>query len=374
MKNRDHTWILGTIFCLVLCRTSSSITSVVHLSVDGSVTSESKLPECSVGGHIHLLSHDFEKASCSTDEICSMPLTPEAQILLHRMCSFRERCTNTTKRFPIGTDQIATRLTVHYRCLDHFSTYVDMCTNTTKKVDDTIQVLTTRTIEESEKCFCTLTGERFTILITDVRLMSPGKNHCSSVELEIGFNSYACNKTLKGSGSAFNKVVGERLSATNILVNNIPETFLPEKIWLTIQPEGSIRIKCNNIPRKVVATSTTQDFTSSSLTSDNKGEVSVYGPVGIGLLAVITVIVLVGCFICRRRSRASSAQAYKQKVKYSVVRPKKNSSNIGIDKGVGNHQEGMNAKLTAIDQYKATGGQLVSQFDIDIGNLDAIIT
>ena len=65
---------------------------------------------------------------------------------------------------------------------DHFVTFLDLCSNTTKSVDTTFHLRSSKTVETSKECTCSVTGGPFLVAVNDVRLTSGSGNGCSPAD------------------------------------------------------------------------------------------------------------------------------------------------------------------------------------------------
>lgn len=300
------------IFCIILFLINNSgtvyIKSTLYLTKNGTVTEKSEVPKCADGGRIDLLSYSFEAANCHSGNDCSTPLPHKAELALHEMCSFKHVC--SLVRFPLelATDQ---KLNVRYECLDHFSTQIDMCLKTTKSVDDTFHLMTTKTIKDSQKCLCTITDGRFSVSLNDLRLISEDGNKCTSVELRVRFHDYICNSTkTKDSdyGSVFNTVIEKHSSATTIVLSNVAENLEPQMAWLTIKPQGSVKIRCNsNRFDKFTTETLTSSYSLSTYDgykTDNTSTASSLTVVIVVPVIVFAVVVVLVVLIANKRSRS----------------------------------------------------------------------
>ena len=121
---------------------------------------------------------------------------------------------------------------------DHFATFVDICTNTTKTDDTDVHLISSDSLRNSKQCQCSIKGDRFSVLVNDVRLTSiasKSERNCSPVTLNIFSFKYECD-IKKG---VFNFQLGAASAFTaNISLKSTARDILPEMIWITVQPKG----------------------------------------------------------------------------------------------------------------------------------------
>ena len=127
-----------------------------------------------------------------------------------------------------------------YVCLtfsDHFVTFVDICTNTTKTDDKDMQLISSVSMGNSKQCQCSIRGAGFSFILNDVRLTSGTSNlkrKCAPVTLKILSLEYSC----ASENGVFNTQLDAPSATANISLRSTARDILPEMIWITVQPKG----------------------------------------------------------------------------------------------------------------------------------------
>ena len=93
------------------------LTGELKLNGSDSTVVNTRFPRCYDWGKIDLLSYYFLKIDCVGKVGCQTSLSPAAELELHRMCSMKEACTNSTFQSVDSVDPISYKLVVHYQCL-----------------------------------------------------------------------------------------------------------------------------------------------------------------------------------------------------------------------------------------------------------------
>ena len=93
------------------------LTGELKLNGSDSTVVNSRFPKCDDWGKIDLLSYYYIKIDCFGHVGCQTSLSPAAEMELHRMCSMKEACTNSTFHSVDLVDPISNKLVVHYQCL-----------------------------------------------------------------------------------------------------------------------------------------------------------------------------------------------------------------------------------------------------------------
>ena len=123
---------------------------------------------------------------------------------------------------------------------DHFDTFLDMCVDTTKTLDNTVHLVTSETLTTSQECRCSFRGDEFTVILKDIRLQADGKNRCSPAKLQIPFRQITCNNQSINYGSVFDKVTEELTTMSNVRIQTFSTDLFPEMVWIIIQPKGML--------------------------------------------------------------------------------------------------------------------------------------
>lgn len=308
---------------IVLIKADTKL-QLIKLNLNGSISDTSKLPTCHEGGSIDLVSYKYIKNVCSSGGYCYLKealLSETAELLLHEMCSSRGTC--IPRSFPasdlqdIGVDTIEVR----YYCLDHFVTFFDLCSDTTKTVDTTIHLRSSDTLETFKECTCSITGGPFAVDVNDVRLSSGDGHGCSPADLLLPSSHYVCESYSENFGSVFNTTVSNSTSKFTVQLRTNSKKVFPQMVWIIIQPKHSITVNCKDQPwngkETVTAVATTEASTDDSgVITAERENISI--GLGVGLpVAICTLLALVILVVYlkrkrRVRNRDTELQSYSQ--------------------------------------------------------------
>ena len=120
---------------------------------------------------------------------------------------------------------------------DHFVTFLDLCSNTTKSVDTTFHLRSSKTVETSKECTCSVTGGPFLVAVNDVRLTSGSGNGCSPADFLLPSSHYVCDSNSENLGSVFKTTLFNSTSAVTVQLQTNSKKVFPQMVWITIQPK-----------------------------------------------------------------------------------------------------------------------------------------
>ena len=128
------------------------------------------------------------------------------------------------------------------------SSFLDLCTNTTKTTDSLVHLISSSRATFYKDCECHIKGLE-SLVLNDVRLKSRNEEKCSPSKLLIKFDRYSCNGSADDYGSVFKQRLKETSIAT-VLFAAKSRSVEPESVWLILQPKGK------NTPRTTYVTPT----------------------------------------------------------------------------------------------------------------------
>lgn len=226
--------------------------SRIYLNKNGDIVYDSQLPRCDNGTRIKLLQYKY--LQCPPGKPCSPDsqerLTPEAEAILHQMCSLKHACLKAA--FPASDFRTMDipLIEVTYKCLAQPKRFTDICANKTVQVNRSIHfVYGANALATSlDTCICLLNSRNstFNLTLEDVRLKDSRSNNCSPAELRIGYQRYSCDAASGGYGSVFRKSIGENLTHAIISLTSRPTHAKPEMVYLTVKPKDKVLVTCGS--------------------------------------------------------------------------------------------------------------------------------
>ena len=148
-------------------------------------------------------------------------------------------------------------IVTHPSILDTFKSYIwfifpdkfdlshGICSNATLSTDQTIHLLYHDPSSSYSECQCSVTSSsQFSVSLNDVRLRSETvtRKQCSPSTLQVHTKQYVCDDEKADYGSVFNKKWPDLMSMVSVVLDTNSSEFLPEMVWLIIEPKGMFQI------------------------------------------------------------------------------------------------------------------------------------
>lgn len=257
------------------CFQERTLTDIIPLDNNDSVTEDVTLPNCPSGSKINLISYTYCQRNCHFSDGCKIeeeePLSDAADYFIHQKCSWRERCEHFSS-FPMRSPRQKLRtnaIKLTYSCIDQSIPLINICEEGVWIVNGPTYL----TIDDNallvKKCECFVNKGTFSLTINDARFMHHMANmsNCSPAVLLINSEEFTCDPSRDDFGSVFHgKVIP---SAINVFISLMPNSgsVSPDMIMLRLTPEEMSQITCHGGTKELSSTQKPTMQTSTRLSS-----------------------------------------------------------------------------------------------------------